>query len=142
MRQRVYITTKIDKVYAAKHIHIVYIKCKMSTSQREWGFHIENQKHTDEVIKLLKRYNLTRHSAPPLIADRIIRTQVNGEDRYYLSVISQGYAPSYFIEANYSGSVYYPSEKPMWWDTCNDVVWTRDSGTQMSFPEPKDINIE
>lgn len=107
----------------------------MGTSQREWGFHIENQEHTDEVLKLLKRYNLTRRQSPPLIADRLMRTQVNGEDRYYLAVISQGYAPSCFIETNYSGDVYYPSEKPRWWKGCNDIVWTRDSATRLTFPD-------
>ena len=105
----------------------------LTPSSREWGFHLENQHHIEEVMKLLKRYNLTKSGGAPLIADRILRTQVNGEDRYYLVVVSEGYAPSYFIESNYSGEVYYPSEKPRWWNGCDDVVWSRFSRTTPSL---------
>jgi hypothetical protein len=88
----------------------------------EWGFPLTSQADLDQILKLI-----TAHNNNPELGETLdIGGILKHDNRLYLYITNGGgrELTSDFFEQNYSGEIYYPFDKPDWWNECKNYVWS------------------
>ncbi|AYV85560.1 MAG: hypothetical protein Satyrvirus23_3 [Satyrvirus sp.] len=102
----------------------------------EWGFLVKSKDDIIKIIELLRKHNNLENC--DLRGEDLhfySAIQFNGE--YYLCVGNLGrrQPTSDFIESNYDGKVYYPFEKPSWWNDTEKYTYVWNYDPKISFEE-------
>ena len=100
----------------------------------EWGFLIKNNEDIEEVILLVEAHNTCPNqniTGEDLRIYAIIKENISGN--IYICCGNEGGRDmtNEFIEENYNGHVFWPFEKPSWWNNPSEYtyLWKRSTTT-------------